>query len=110
MSTVVAKNLPLLEVLATAKPDVRKKILKTADYNLIQAIVECIQNVLQGIVKLSTAHKCRLKRHKKTLRGVMKGSRRWINKKKIICQKGGAFPPALLAPVLTVLAERFINR
>lgn len=106
MSDIVMKQLPMLEVLASASPKERRKILVTADFGLVSAIVECIHNVLQGVVDITMKHKRRLASHKNSLRKVMKGGRRWLHKKKAICQKGGSFIPALLAPVLTVLLDR----
>lgn len=50
MSKCVIKNLALLDKLAKAKPAERKKILGSASLQLIRSIVECIENVLKGIM------------------------------------------------------------
>lgn len=110
MSECVIKNLALLNKLAKAKHAERRKILGAASLQLIRSIVECIENVLKGIVKLKNECLNKLKRHKKVLRAVYSVGSKLSDKKKVIVQSGGAFLPILLAPVVSILAEKLLSR
>lgn len=108
MSKCVIKHIHLLDVLAKAKPGERKTILKKSNFGLIKSIVECIENVLDGNVKLDKNRVKKLKKYKSQLRKIYTSGRKWTSKKKVIIQTGGAFLPALLVPIISALATRFI--
>lgn len=108
MSKCVIKHIHLLDTLARAKPSERKTILKQSNFGLIKSIVECIENVLDGNVKLDKNRVKKLKKYKSQLRKIYTSGRKWTSKKKIIIQTGGAFLPALLVPIISALATRFI--
>lgn len=57
MSQCVVSHLPILDKLANATPKERKKILEKANSSLIKSIVECVENVLKGNVKLKLLEK-----------------------------------------------------
>lgn len=109
MSQCVVSQLPVLERLAKAKPKERKKILEKANSTLIQSIVECIENVLGGNVKLKKACLKKLKKFKIILRKINAAGRKLAQKKKAIIQTGGAFLPVLLTPVISILLERLLR-
>lgn len=109
MSQCVFSQLPILERLAKAKPKERKKILESANSTLIQSIVECVENVLVGNVKLKKACLKKLQKFKNILRKINTTGRKLAQKKKVIIQTGGAFLPALLAPVISILVERLLR-
>lgn len=110
MSGIVLKHLPLLQLLATAKPSTRKKILKEANYELIRAIIECVCNVIVGNVAVTQKRYNKLRKHKNILRKLhSKTNNEWLHKKKIIVQSGGSFLPILLAPVVTYLLSKITN-
>lgn len=108
MSKCVIKHIHLLETLAKAKPVVRKTMLKNSNFGLIKSIVECIENVLDGNVKLDKNRLRKLKKYKNQLRKIYTSGKKWTSKKKVIVQTGGAFLPALLVPIISALAARFI--
>lgn len=109
MSRCVIKNLPALKTLVSASPKLRRTILENGSLQLIKAIVECIENVLKGNIPIQEKTFKALKKHKNTLRAVSKAPNKLSQKKKVIIQKGGAFLPSLLIPVITVLAERLLR-
>lgn len=109
MSQCVIKNLPILKTLANAPPKLRRAILENGSLQLIKAIVECIENVLKGNISLEPACLKKLKKHKVALRKVSRAPNKLSQKKKVIIQKGGGFLPALLIPVITVLAEKLLR-
>lgn len=110
MSQCVLKSLHVLNKLAKAKPAERKQILESASLQLIKSIVECIENVLNGIVKLKKNCLNKLKRHKNTLLNIRTKGSRLAHKKKIIIQSGGSFLPLLLPPVLSVITDQILKR
>lgn len=67
-----------------------------------------IENVLDGNVELDRPRMKKLKSYKNQLRKIYSSGRKWTSKKKVIIQTGGAFLPALLVPVISALASRFI--
>ena len=104
MAERLKRNLCFIESLKKAKPKQRKAILETADRDLIQCLVECIFNVLNGNVKINNSELGQLKKHAKILRQLVNNNRDGIKKKKdILIQKGG-FLPALLTPILGIAA------
>lgn len=104
---MVYKQLPLLQILATATPKSRKKILKAANYQLIKAIVECVYNVLVGNVKVTPKRTEKLRKYKNILRKIhSKNNNKWTEKKSAIVQSGGSFLPLLLTPVISYLLDK----
>lgn len=108
MSKCVIKHIHLLEALAKAKPLERKALLEKSNFGLIKSIVECIENVLDGNVKLDKSRMKKLKKYKNQLRKIYASGRKWTSKKKVIIQTGGGFLSALLVPVISALASRYI--
>lgn len=108
MSKCVMKHIHTLDAIARAKPAQRRDLLQRANFNLIKAIDECIENVLNGNVKLNPTQLKKLKKYKNHLRKVKRSCERWSSKKKVIIQSGGAFLPALLLPIIGAIASKFI--
>lgn len=109
MSHYVLKQLPLLQLLIEVNSKTRKNILKSADFNLITAIVECIHNTLEGNLNITKEKLLKLKKHKKVLRKIKSCDNEWLNKKKIIVQSGGSFLPILLPPVISFVLDRLLK-
>lgn len=84
MSSLVLKQLPLLELLTKVNGKSRQKILKCCDLDLIEAIAECIFNVLRKNIQLKKTHINKLKKHKTTLR-------RLVNPKNKLNRKRNTF-------------------
>ena len=53
MSAVVRRALPLLKVLADAKPKLKKAIIQHAPTDLVTAISEIVLNLIKGVIKLT---------------------------------------------------------
>lgn len=110
MSSLVKKQAPLLHLLVSAKPNLRKDILKGASSQLILSIVECAFNVLNGRVNLNKKQLLKLSKHKKILRNIIEKKHKLVKRKQIINQSGGGFLPALLIPILSsVLASQIAS-
>lgn len=97
------RNYKLLKLLKKAKQSQRKKLLETADKDLILCLCDCANNILKGNIRLKPKEKEKLRRHKTALRELTKGkSASGLKKKrKLLVQKGG-FLPLLLSPILSV--------
>ena len=90
MSAVVKRALPLLKVLADAKPKLKKAIIQHAPTELVTAISEIVLNLIKGVIKLTASQKKRLSRYKKDLLALAKKKLSIGKKKKILVQKGGS--------------------
>lgn len=101
MSSRLKRNYDFVKVLAKAKKRQRDAILINSDSDLVLCLCECIENILNGNIKLSSKQKKKLQRHKKALRNICDCKTKVSDKKKILVQKGG-FLPLVLAPILGV--------
>lgn len=110
MSRTLHNNAPLLKFLHKTKPQYRKAVLACADKELIHCICECAHNTLLGKVPLSKTQKAKLGKYKKTLRQLVKRRISRGEKKKLLVQKGGAFLPLLLAPIISGVLGGLLNK
>ena len=101
MSARLRRNVPMLRLLCHSKPSVIKAVMKGASPDLLDSLSECSLNILKGNVRLTSAQKKRLTRHKQGLRALAKKGT-GLKRRKQLLQKGG-FLPALLSPVLGIL-------
>ncbi len=101
MSKRLAKNIDYLRVLCKSNKRQRDGILKGADKELVYTICECIDNCLNGNVKLTGNQVAKLKRKKAVLRRLRDKKVSVTQKKKLLVQHGG-FLSALLAPVIGI--------
>ena len=99
----IKKNLKYLRVLATPG-NVTKAIIKSADKELIGAICECVQNVMNGNVRIGCKVRSKLKCHKDVLRKIQKIST-LKNKKKLLIQQGGSIFSYIIPAVLSLLSN-----
>ena len=90
-------------MLKGAAPKLRKAIIVNGDKQLVNSICECVLNVLNGNVKLSSCVKRKLRKHKNVLRKVVDKRVPLLGKKKVIVQREGFLLP-LLSAVLPALA------
>lgn len=106
----VKKHLPLLQIVQSAKPKLRKSILSNCSLDLIKTIDECIYNTLKGNIRLTDGEKNNLKKFKGVLRKVLKAKGGLDKKKKIITQSGGSFLPTLLLPIVSAGIAQFRDK
>jgi len=101
-------ELHILHVLKDAKPQARRALLASADDELIQPIVECAVNTLNGNHKLIIDEKCKLKKYKNRLRALVNPKISFKSERKLLVQKGGFIVP-LLASVLSGVIGSLIH-
>ena len=106
MSQRLKKYAPLLRMLNSASPAVRKRLMKNACSNdFVKCVCECASNIIKGNVPLTTSQKGQLLRRKRLLKKLVLKKTSLKNKKKIV-QTGG-FLGALLGPIVSVLGSLF---
>ena len=103
MTRRVHTHKALLEVLARAKPKLRKSILRGVDKEAICTLCEISHNLLNGAVPLSAAQIAKLAKHKRPLRRLAQRGEGWQRKREFIDENGSAFLPVLLNTILAAL-------
>ena len=103
MSRIVKKNIETVRLLSKLrlKKD-RKKLLDTHNSDLVRALCEIIQNVLNGNVKLSPSEIKRLKKYHRDILKIAHKTTSLKKKKQLIIQKGG-FLATLIPPAIALL-------
>ena len=108
MSRRVKTHAVLLNTLAHCSPTQRKLILKTADKGLVDAICECVVNLVRGNIKLSPAQKKTFAKQKRYLRKLADRKTALKTRKNILVQRGGFFLPLLsrlIGPVIGAIGS-----
>ena len=108
MSRRVKTHAVMLNTLAHCSPKQRQLILKTADKGLVDAICECVVNLIRGNVKLSSSQKKTFAKHKRHLRKLADRKTSLKSRKNIIVQRGGFFLPLLsrlIGPVIGAIGS-----
>lgn len=106
MSTALKKK-DYLTLLATSKEAKRRKaLLEIASRTEIDAISECLLNILSGKVKIPPKKLHHLRKIKRHLRDLTNKRCSFKKRKQILKQKGG-FLPTLLPIALSVLGSLF---
>ena len=109
MSRRIKSHAVLLNTLAHCSPHQRKLLIKTADKGFIDAICECVVNVIRGNVKLSSTQKRTLAKQKRFLRKLADRKTALKERKRILIQRGGfiGLIARLVAPVIGGLTSLF---
>ena len=107
-SNNVRKHAAHLYVLSKSNRNQRAGLIENAKPAFIKAVCECCLNSLHGNVQYSDSDKRKLRRHKSTIKSLLKRSLPIKKKKHLIIQSGG-FLGNLLGPILFGLASIFIR-
>ena len=84
------KHKEYLSLLSKAKKKSRRdKLIDAADNSEINAVSECIKNLLEGNVPLTSDHLRQMKRYKQLLRSLAKRCYPVKHKRSLLKQKGG---------------------
>ena len=105
------KHANILRALNQLEGKQRVVLLGNADQNLVKCLCECALNILRGNVPLKPGEKNRLRKHAKLLRllSVKRKNNNFRGKKKLLLQHGaGGFLPALLAPIIAAVVNKFL--
>ena len=107
MTKSILRNRTFLQEVSRSKAFRRKKLIKKASKDNIDALSEVALNTLLGNVPLSAQHKHKLRRHRFSIRNLAKIIS-LKKKKEFLIQKGG-FLPLLIKPVLSILGGLAAN-
>ena len=107
MSKRMKRSLPYLQILAEAKPKLRKILIKNLPESVVTAICECCLNTLKGVIPLTPRQKRRLAPYKTQLRALANGKVSRKRKKAYLTQRGGSFLPSILPAALGALRSFF---
>ena len=99
VSKLVKANLVNLERIANSSRKRAREIIKHADKSLIEAIRQCITNVLNGVVSITPAQKASLKKFRKRLHSIA-SKKTPIKARKKLIQSGSGFIVPLISAVL----------
>jgi hypothetical protein len=91
----------------------RKGIIENADKELVNTILECILNILNGNIKLSEEQFNNLKPYKHLFRKLLAKNQNLKYKKKILIQKGGFLQillPAIISGLSTLISSVISNQ
>jgi hypothetical protein len=100
----ILRQVDNLKFLSIAKPKHRSHAIDNASPDLINAICECVYNVLKMNLPLPAAQLEKLKRHKKTFCILSDKKVKIKDKKKLLKLRGG-FLPFIIPAVLSLVAS-----
>lgn len=107
-SKLLKNNKHMLLVLKSAKPQLRKAILKNAPEELIKALFEICYNLLKGNYPVPPAKRGTLHKYKNPMRIVGSPQKSLKVKRKTLVQKGG-FLPVLLSTIGSLLISELFR-
>jgi hypothetical protein len=84
----IENNLEILKTLSSCKKCLRTTIVQKGSKELVAAICECVDNLLNNNVPISDSDREKLHKYKGALRKLVKKSS-LVKKKKILIQNGG---------------------
>ena len=103
MTKRIKKKLAVLDSLSRCNRKDQECAIKAANDELVQAVCDCITNVLYGRVKLSDYQRRKLKPKKHIWRELVKPKKSTKEKKKLLVQHGSGILGLLLKPVIGAL-------
>lgn len=109
------EKIKLYESLVKLKPELLGNIVQHLDENSVDAICECVYNVVHSDLKLSKAAKRKLKRKlqknctKKNLQIIMRKKNSLSKRRKALSQEGSGIG-LILATVVPLLANLLFNK
>ena len=90
MTKRMKKNANTIKMLHSCSKKDQKRILEHAKPDLINAIFDCITNVVYGKVPISSQHKSQLRKKKKALKELTNPKFLTVCKRSLLVQHGGS--------------------
>ena len=101
----IKNNYLCLKYISCCTNNIRKVVLKGVNKELILALCDCILNCLKGYITLKDKDISHLKKHKNTLRSLVRKNQTIRKQRNILLQKGGAILPIILPYIFTALSS-----
>ena len=105
MTNRMLKNSEFLKLLHQCPPKQRIAILKTAKPSLINAVCDCITNIVHQKVPITSQQKGVLAKKKKVLRELSNSKTGTGRKKKLLVQHGNGILKTILGTILSALGS-----
>lgn len=102
MSLQVMKHVHFLSLLASADDKQRVVMMKTMNDQQLKVLVECVYNILFGVIPLSPQYKKKISTHKNAIRQITEQDISRERRKRLLL-KHRTILPTLLKVVLTHL-------
>ena len=90
MTKRMKKNASMIKMLHSCSKKNQKRILENAKPDLINAICDCITNVVYGKVPISSQYKSQLRKKKKVLKELTNPKVSTVRKRSLLVQHGGS--------------------
>lgn len=103
----IRENKVFLLFLIKASPKLRKILLMNASKEEIKSILEIVINTMKKNVSLNGECKTKLCKYKKILRMLSDKKKSFVNKRKILVQKGGFLPMLMSSLISGALSNIF---
>ena len=105
------RHIDFLKKLKRCGPNDKAQLFSGCDRGQINAVCECIDNVLRGNVKPTEGQKRRLKKHVHVLANLADSKIDWTKKQKFLkTQQGGALVGTVLGVALPALIQFLASR
>ena len=103
MSQRMKRNADFIKALHSCSKSDQKTLLKRAKPDLINAICDCITNVVYGKVPISPQMKAQLRKKKKVLKELTDSKVPTVRKKSLLVQHGGSIILKALGGIANLL-------
>ena len=111
MTKRVLKNIDYLKLLQCSSKSDRIRLLTGAKSDQINAICDCIKNILLGNIEITPSQKKKLQPKKNLLRRLADKKTKSKERKKLLIQQGGsAFLPLLVSAVGGTLLKEILPK
>ena len=110
MTKRIKKNLNWLRALETCDKSEQRQLLAIAKPEKINALCDCIHNIINGAISISSKDKNKIQNKKNFLRKVVDKKTRVPARRKLLVQHGAGLFTALIAPTLLALGAKVLSR
>ena len=84
MSKQFFKNINFLSLLVSAEDEQRVAIIKSMSEDQFKVLVECVYNILYGVITLSPQYKKKLFKYRNVIRKITEQGRTRLQRKKLL--------------------------
>ena len=95
MSKQVEKNISFISLLARSEDGQKIALLKSMTIEQMKVIIECVYNVLYGVVPMNTKTKNNLSRYKNVIRELTDKETTRVRRKKLLLKYRFVLPPII---------------
>ena len=109
MTKRIKKNINWLKALTALDDTEQNQVLIKAKPENVNALCDCIKNVLVGTIPLKSSIKTKIKTKKNILRRTTDKKVKVPERRRLLVQHGGGLISAILIPALAALSENLLK-